>query len=1058
MSGDIESNPGPTQHCISIIHSNIRSIRNKLEFIKNNLLDFDILCFTETHLDASIDSNSLSLSNAYDAPYRKDRTNHGGGLLIYLSTNIISQRMTNLEIYWNESIWIKIKQKSESFLLGVLYSPKTSDVKFFEQLNLNIEAALEISKRVIIVGDFNDDLLNDNKHYLKDVLLINSLQNIVNEPTREQALLDPILVPLDCTVLDKGVFNMPSLISDHRAPFITVPFDYPVSSSYKGLVWIYRRGDYQQLKEKIEHFNWNFIRESPIHEIAELFENAFLGIVKECIPSKLVTIHTDDKPWYDFEIRKNSRLRDKLRRKALNSHNPLTWKAYKSARNKVNNLKKHAKEMFYSNLEDNLTESMSNNKQEFWKIVRHFVKSNKSSDSIPPLVITDDNDETSMYVTDQEKVECLNEYFASISTISNEQPPLPNLDPKTHVRLTQIIISEQEVIDMLENLNTHKASGPDGISNKMMKCVAKALAKPLTTLYNRLLNHSYFPNKYKYSHVIPLFKKGERFLPSNYRPVALLSNVGKGMERIVFKRIYNFLLDNNLLYKYQSGFVPGHSTTHQLIDIYHHICHAFDNSQFSCMVFVDISKAFDRVWHAGLLHKLEQHGISGDLLRWISSYLSNRTQSVVFNSVTSSPKSTTAGVPQGSVLGPLLFLIYVNDISDNLLSLTRLFADDSSLFFSGTNLRDIEGIINHDLIMVTEWARKWMVNFNPNKTEAMFFRYFQDQEYPVLVFDNVNVKFVSQHKHLGLTFSENMKWKCHKDSVLTSASRMIGIMRKLKYVFSRRSLNQIYISYIRPILEYSSIVWDGCTVEQQNSLEKLQNEAARIVTGLTKSVTLIRLYTECGWESLAERRSKQKLKFMYKAVNGMVPSYITDLIPPIVGNVSRYELRNSDNISRIPTKTTTFSNSCIPSAINNWNNLQAPLRQCESFSSFCYTLKNQSVNKVPNYFNYGKRKVSIIHARLRNFCSDLNQDLYVNHLRDSPICSCLKGAETAEHFFFQCEHYTQQRIRLFRETQEFHPLNANMLLKGKNTLTENHNIRLFQSVQTYIHSTGRFNN
>ena len=223
-------------------------------------------------------------------------------------------------------------------------------------------------------------------------------------------------------------------------------------------------------------------------------------------------------------------------------------------------------------------------------------------------------------------------------------------------------------------------------------------------------------------------------------------------------------------------------------------------------------------------------------------------------------------------------------------------------------------------------------------------------------------------------------------------------------------------------------------------------------------ITLIRLYTECGWESLAERRSKQKLKFMYKAVNGMVPSYITDLIPPIVGNVSRYELRNSDNISRIPTKTTTFSNSCIPSAINNWNNLQAPLRQCESFSSFCYTLKNQSVNKVPNYFNYGKRKVSIIHARLRNFCSDLNQDLYVNHLRDSPICSCLKGAETAEHFFFQCEHYTQQRIRLFRETQEFHPLNANMLLKGKNTLTENHNIRLFQSVQTYIHSTGRFNN
>ena len=264
----------------------------------------------------------------------------------------------------------------------------------------------------------------------------------------------------------------------------------------------------------------------------------------------------------------------------------------------------------------------------------------------------------------------------------------------------------------------------------------------------------------------------------------------------------------------------------------------------------------------------------------------------------------------------------MNEISENLLSLTRLFADDSSLFFSASNLRDIEGILNHDLIIVTQWARQWMVNFNPNKTEAMLFRYLQNQEYPILLFDNVTVKFVSQHKHLGLTFSENMKWKCHIDSILTSASRMIGIMRKLKYVFSRRSLNQIYVTYVRPVFEYSSVVWDGCTIEQQNSLEKLQNEAARIVTGLTKSVTLNRLYRECGWQTLQERCTNQKLKlmYMYKAVNGMVPSYISDLIPPTVANVSRYELRNSGNISRIRTRTSTFSKSCIPSAINEWNN------------------------------------------------------------------------------------------------------------------------------------------
>ena len=157
-------------------------------------------------------------------------------------------------------------------------------------------------------------------------------------------------------------------------------------------------------------------------------------MVKDCIPSKEVTIHTDDKPWYDSVIKTHSRLRDKLRRKAVNTQNHTHWQAYKSARNKVNNLKKRAKELFYSNLEDNLTDTMSNNKQEFWKIVRHFVKENKSSGSIPPLVITIKYDETSMHVTDREKVECLNEYFSSISTLSQDQPALPNLIPKTDAK------------------------------------------------------------------------------------------------------------------------------------------------------------------------------------------------------------------------------------------------------------------------------------------------------------------------------------------------------------------------------------------------------------------------------------------------------------------------------------------------------------------------------------------------------------------------------------------------------------------------------------------------
>ena len=172
---------------------------------------------------------------------------------------------------------------------------------------------MDISKNIVVVGDFTDDLLNDNKHYLKDVLLINSLQNVINVPTRGHTLLDPILVPLEYSVLDKGVFELPALISDHKATFLTIPFDYPLTSTYKRRVWLYKRGNYQELKEKVESYDWNFVNDAPVNDVAKLFEDTFLGLVNECILSKEVTIHTDDKPWYDHEIRKYSRQRDRDR-------------------------------------------------------------------------------------------------------------------------------------------------------------------------------------------------------------------------------------------------------------------------------------------------------------------------------------------------------------------------------------------------------------------------------------------------------------------------------------------------------------------------------------------------------------------------------------------------------------------------------------------------------------------------------------------------------------------------------------------------------------------------
>ena len=264
------------------------------------------------------------------------------------------------------------------------------------------------------------------------------------------------------------------------------------------------------------------------------------------------------------------------------------------------------------------------------------------------------------------------------------------------------------------------------------------------------------------------------------------------------------------------------------------------------------------------------------------------------------------------------------------------------MFYSATSILDIEGIINSDLQILSNWAKQWLINFNALKTEAILFTLREFANFPNLIFNNTVIQYVNNHKHLGLTLSYNGKWNQHIENILASAAKVIAIMRKLKFTLSRVALNQIYSSYVLPILEYSSIVWDGCSQQDSESLERLQNEAARIVTGLTRSVTLENLYAECGWTSLAERRKQNKLAFMYRSVNRLVPSYTSDLIPPEVRETTNYPLRNQNNIVTPFCRTELFKRSCIPSSVNMWNSLDDSLRNKTSLNSFKYNIKEHN--------------------------------------------------------------------------------------------------------------------
>ena len=470
-------------------------------------------------------------------------------------------------------------------------------------------------------------------------------------------------------------------------------------------------------------------------------------------------------------------------------------------------------------------------------------------------------------------------------------------------------------------------------------------------------------------------------------------------------------------------------------------------------VFCDISKAFDRVWHNGLLYKLTRLGCSDQDIKWFTSYLSDRRQCVVLGGATSDWAPVYAGVPLGSILGPLLFLVFINDIVKGINSSIRLFADDTSLYIIVENPQTAAMIINSDLGKISTWAVDWLVDFHPRKTVAFLVSKKVDPvAHPPLSMNNTVLTESSCHKHLGITFSNTCDWKEHINSISKVAWTRINLLRALKFRIHRNSLQRIYFAFIRPLLEYSDVIWDNCSNECKTQLESIHNEAARIVSGATKLCSIQKLLGELGWETLQERRSKHKLIIFFKILNGLTPEYLSDLMPPLVSDTNPYNLRNSDNVQSFRARTNIFFNSFFPSTIRAWNNISEDIRNANTVNTFKSRL-NRNRQMPPKYFNVGSRIGQILHARLRMECSSLNSHLYRKNIVPTPSCAC-GSFESPYHYLFQCPRYANARqlyIKNYLVSQ-----NTYELLHGKGSASDIENEALFMNVQEFIIKSNRF--
>ena len=887
-----------------------------------------------------------------------------------------------------------------------------------------------------------------------------SLTQMITEPTHytetSTSLIDIILVSNHAHVISSGVGD-PFLHQDiryHCPVFGILNFSKPKRKSFTRRIWRYDQGNYNLLRENVASTDWNVLKNDDINTYAKGLIDKLLHLAEDSIPNKVITIRPTDPPWITTQIKRLIRKRKRAYRNAKRTQNPSDWYKFKQYRNKVISAIRESKQALNDHLAEKLKSSNLSSKQ-WWSILKSFISS-KSNSSIPPL-----EKDGIVYADDIEKANILNDFFRDQTLLNDENVELPDIIPypvnETFCSLT-LTPEEVETTCTLKALPVCKATGPDGISNRMLQEISREISVPLTAFFNYSPSTGEVPDSFKESHVVPVPTGGDSSDISNHRPISLLSNIDKALERLVFKYLCNHFCDNNIITSFQSGFTPGDSTVNQLTYLYNTFCHALDSGKEVRVVFCDISKAFDRVWHAGLIHKLRAAGISGKQLKWFVSYLRNKKQRVVLPGAESTWNYIHAGVPQGSILGPLLFLLYINDIVTVIGSNIRLFADDTSLFIIVENPNVAAEIINSDLLKVSKWANIWLVKFNPNKNEVMLIsRKTNRQNHPPVFMQNQQIQEVEFHKHLGVYLSSDCSWHQHIDYIKQKAWTRLNIMRKLKFDLDRKSLETIYISFIRPILEYADVIWDNCSQQEKQQLEKIQTEAARTVTGSTKLVSIQKLYAEVCWERLETRRWKHKLVLFHKMYYNVTPQYLSSLVPTLVQNVSHYNLRNADNLQTVPSRTTQYSNSFLPSVVRDWNSLPCADRDVDSTISFKQRL-NQNRVFVPKYYYTGKRKAQILHTRLRTGCSSLNFDLYSKNIVESPLCACGHGEiENVYHFFLRCPLYPDQRIDLNNTISRYTALTLNVLLSGDETLPFALNVAIFESVQKYILATKRFN-
>ena len=1102
LSADVHKNPGPCSEFSSTFFSfcnwNLNSLsrdnfrRISLLEAHNTNFNYDIISLCETSLNDSLKVEENSLPGyqfvSLDNP---SGSRNGGGGMFYKESLPLKIRH---DLSFDECLVSEIRFGRKKIFFSVIYRNPIHKAtsQEFENFILNFRnLASNISNEnpysMFFTGDFNahckswypEGDSNAEGFQLDNLFSSLNLSQLISEPTHffrndcTPSCIDLIITDQPNLVLDSGVRPSLDPLVKHQITFCKMNYRISSPPKFQRKVWHFKRANVTAIKRAISSFPWHQKLASlpDPNDQVQLLTETILNIMSNFVPNEMKKFGSREPEWFNRNIkslmRKQNKLYKKYKRNGFRSADKTSLETVKL---ECSSAISFAHETYLKQRGEKLADPTTA-KKTYWKILNKFL--NKSNiPRIPPLLVNN------KFITNcKEKAKIFNEYFVSQCTPFNNCSSLPAFDFITDQRLSDIGVSSAEIIEIISKLDTNKSHGHDNLSVQMIKICGEDLAVPLKIIFDNILSTSIFPDQWKKAHVTPVHKKDDKQIVTNYRPISLLPIFAKMFEKIVFKNLYNYLIDNNLISKYQSGFRPGDSCTNQLIALVNDIHVAFNDE--NCLeirsVYLDMSKAFDKVWHEGLIFKLKQNGINGKLLKLLTNYLNKRKQRVVINGFESEWDDIKSGVPQGSVLGPLLFLIYVNDLEQDIISSIRFFADDTSIFSIVNDPIKTAENLNHDLNVISKWATQWKMSFNPDPDkpaeEVIFSKKRSKTNHPPLFFNNKLVKQVESHKHLGLILDSKLNFNKHINEKVAIARKWIGIIKKLSPYLPLNSLDQIYKMHIRPHLDYCDIIFHAPSSLtnfnlslnfSMGILERTQYQAALAITGAWQGTNRDKVYEELGWESLDSRRQCHRLIMFYKIVNNMTPEYLKAPIP--------MRIRQSSRISRIPNlpcRTNTFIDSFYPDCINCWNNLDLEIKNSISLSVFKKKIFNITRPKRREMYQILDRKGTKWIYQLRVGLSPLKSHKFRHNFQDlhNDICTCSLRSESSLHFFLECTNYDVIRQDLLNEvipilSSKNIPFDNEILLRillyGHDDLNHHDNKNILLASIEYVKKSCRF--